>query len=402
MGPSCHIGGQSGVINMTRHTRAAQMPVFSRAKAHAVVDVQNMQCAQSTTLKVPSDERIVVAFWLAGNVDVVKALLNAGAVRDLDRATMHGTPLVCAAEHGHRDAAWALICAGAKLNVADSRGWTPLTHTAYKGDAELASALLLNGADSQITADGNCAPLEKALTLDRVDVVRVLLKSRAVRLRGTMVPTKGLFVAALYGSSKSLRELILAGAEVNASTPSFYRYTETPISFAAQFGHAHVIHILAAAGADVHHADGDGNTPLLKAADYPSVECVRVLLHWGAKEDHKNKKGADAAHFVKSQGNPDADREKVSAVLAMLARAPADRAWRRRGWLTMLYARRREQHMEYADDHGDTRPHPWSKIVKIGTSDQHDIHACLKRFHSTVVRLTDFEPSVFRAVVSFL
>lgn len=137
----------------------------------------------------------------AGNVNVVNALLMAGADGDLNKVTKAGTPLVCAASGGHQDAALALIWAGADVNMVNSMGSTALMHAAHNGDAEMVNALLLNGADTQIRNEVHMTPFVTAFYLDYVDVVSVFLTSRAFRSSSSLDLTVKLFSAASNGSA---------------------------------------------------------------------------------------------------------------------------------------------------------------------------------------------------------
>lgn len=334
----------------------------------------------------------------------MKALLRAGGAHDLNKATKAGTPLVCAAKHGHHDAALALVWAGADLNLADSRGWTPLMHTAYRGDAALADMLLLNGADSQIQDDRKCKPLVRALYWEHVDVIRVFLKSRSIRKKSVMDLTRALFTAASNGSTKSLRELIAAGANVTVYSRSHWHWGETPIHSAAQKGHAGAIHMLAAAGANVDRADGDDTTPLHNAAARHSVQCVKALLHWGADESLVNSDGQTPADCALDVHEEDEvfDGDALVAILHMLSRAPADRAWRRRGWIMMLCVRHRRHMRALAEQHAQLQQPCKRKNIAHELSNERNVHLVLKPFHGTVTKLIQLEVGVFRAIVSFL
>lgn len=217
--------------------------------------------------------------------------------------------------------------------------------------------------------------------------------------------TELLFKAATIGSTGTLEDLIAAGANVNASTPSVHTPYETPLSCAAAYGHAHAIHILAAAGADVNHVGSDGHTSLHRALARDWVECVKALLQWGADESLVDRDGRTAAEYA-ALGSPCCvrvfDRAGCNQILDVLARAPAGRAWRRRGWLTMIYARCRRRITESAADCKELRPHCRRKTTACGLSSQHKAHASLKRFRLTVMRMMELEEGVFRTVASFL
>lgn len=102
--------------------------------------------------------------------------------------------------------------------------------------------------------------------------------------------------------------------------------------------------------------DGNGSTPLRTACINLRLEAVRDLLDIGADEKlvgDLSSENADA--FVKKtdDGNSTAGAsniatggaraESIARVVAMLAAAPADRAWGRRGWLAVLRSRHTAQ-----------------------------------------------------------
>jgi len=100
-------------------------------------------------------------------------------------------------------------------------------------------------------------------------------------------------------------------------------------------------------GASVNAQDGRGRTPLfcacyLKCEGLEAV--VDVLLKWGADETIADKNGRTPAStldmIMLSDGRGcEASQDEIDRVRLLLQRAPADRAWRRRGWVAMLRAR---------------------------------------------------------------
>ncbi|CAM9897989.1 unnamed protein product, partial [Pylaiella littoralis] len=98
-------------------------------------------------------------------------------------------------------------------------------------------------------------------------------------------------------------------------------------------------------GADVNAANKLRNTPLHEASASSSVAGVEILLRWGADEKKTNENGETAADCVGGwEQYDDADEHEGSNIQRksddqrirdMLTRAPADRSWRRRGWLVL-------------------------------------------------------------------
>jgi ankyrin repeat protein len=74
------------------------------------------------------DQRLCEAVW-AGDLDLVKELVSAGANVDCYDEAMGDTPLHLAAEQGFTDIARVLLEAGADIEKTPRSGyWTPLVH----------------------------------------------------------------------------------------------------------------------------------------------------------------------------------------------------------------------------------------------------------------------------------
>lgn len=97
------------------------------------------------------------------------------------------------------------------------------------------------------------------------------------------------------------------------------------------------------AGADIEARTFPGETALHKACKALRASAVQVLLRWGANEAAVDAGGhtpaAMASLLLKSQC-PGVFHDMLGDILDMLVNAPADRTWRRRGWLLLLRARR--------------------------------------------------------------
>ena len=83
---------------------------------------------------------------------MVAFLIGKGANLDTT-AYGGGTPLMSAAERGHRDVLQKLLEARAKTDMEDSSGRTALSYAAEKGHAEVVKALLAAKADIQEELD---------------------------------------------------------------------------------------------------------------------------------------------------------------------------------------------------------------------------------------------------------
>ena len=80
-----------------------------------------------------------------GHLDILKALIAAGADKDKDE-DYGETPLTRAAMHGHVECAKALLAVKTDVNKVDNDGWTPLICASFIGHVEIVKLLLAAGA----------------------------------------------------------------------------------------------------------------------------------------------------------------------------------------------------------------------------------------------------------------
>ena len=99
-------------------------------------------------------------------------------------------------------------------------------------------------------------------------------------------------------------------------------------------------------GADINARDDEDQTALFDVASLTggqgAAEMVDLLLRSGADETITGKEGQTPADVVgqwfKECADEDPLVEEIERVRRLLANAPADRAWRRRGYLVMCRA----------------------------------------------------------------
>lgn len=129
------------------------------------------------------------------------------------------------------------------------------------------------------------SPIADAASRGDRDAVKALLKNAADVNAAQGDGMTALHWAAMNGDAELAQMLIVAGANVKATT-RLGAYT--PLYLASQHGHASLIQALIKAGGDVKTGTTNGTTPLMAAAASGDVDAVRVLIENGADVNAKD------------------------------------------------------------------------------------------------------------------
>jgi len=313
---------------------------------------------------------LMFAAWY-GHTEVVRILLNAGAEPDAssdrkgpptqyvlkegewplaDESTVGMTALHFAAGRGHAEIVSLLGRGGASLNLVpekDSIAYSPLELAVLSKSPSTVKALLAAGANPNVEI-----PLYLAVRLQQPELVRLLLAGGAVPDGAKKDTPPPLVLAASENSLGLVRQLLAAGADVNAANPAD---GGTAWHYAHIYGHKAVAKVLLAAGASTewpekgakllyiasklgridivkellaHGADVNAKlpeteeTPLMVAALKGQVEVAKLLLSVGANPRAESADGHTALHAAAHQGHS----EIVKMLLAAGADVNADNA----------------------------------------------------------------------------
>jgi ankyrin repeat protein len=204
----------------------------------------------------------------------------------------YGNALTAAAFDGTVEIIKLLLDAGADINSAD--GWA-LQTAADQGHVDVVNLLLERGANvNTTTANPNmpkCTALQAAVESGRGDIVDILLEHGADPNLGGGEFSHPIIAAASKGEEAIFKKLLEAKADV---TVIGGEYNSTPLTYTAIYLPRDPIRLLLDAGADINHADNEGDTALILTAWSGDHESVQFLLDRGADVLVRNKAGLNA------------------------------------------------------------------------------------------------------------
>lgn len=248
----------------------------------------------------------------------MSALLAKGA--DKDALDEDGdTPLIKAAADGNLAAVNCLLAAGADVNVRDKKnGWTALELAAEKGRQEIIDAILQHGVDVRAASEElGCSALHIAAVNDEAGAIDSLIEAGADADVNNSVGCTPLQSATILSNHQAMRALLQRGADANVY--DIHGNTLLHLACIEHFTGLDVaVDLLLRSGVDETSLNHDGRTPL------------GVLEYFMGRENF---------HPWGAPGGGTCSPEVTERARLLLSRAPADRTWRRRGWLVMLCSR---------------------------------------------------------------
>ena len=224
--------------------------------------------------------RTGLMYAVEGNqLESVKLLLQAGADPNAsDRLDKPGrTPLIYAAIEGHVEIVQALLNAGAIATTKDRKGNTAL-HVAY-GNLAIVEMLLAAGADPYEPGEDDDSPIESASLMEHGEIVqRMLTIEPSDPEQAADAKLQALDWAVSHGDLASIKKLIEPGVNISIQSKS----GSTPLTSAVIHGSFELVKYLVEAGADLTVTDEDGQNGLSLAIERGYLEIARWLLGVGA------------------------------------------------------------------------------------------------------------------------
>jgi uncharacterized protein len=211
-----------------------------------------------------------------GHVEMVDLLVARGAPVDA-RNLAGATALYFAAEGGHLPAVQRLVERGADVNLTGRSGISPVAAAAYAGSDPIVEILLAHGADERAADETGKPPIVYAAARARLDIVKRLL-ARNIDINARYPHDLTLLMWA-SGPDEKVSEadaikvatyLLDAGAQIDDRDAR----GRTALMIAAEGGHAELVALLLARGADPAIKDRAGK----RAADLTSLSSLRERL----------------------------------------------------------------------------------------------------------------------------
>lgn len=149
-----------------------------------------------------------------------------------------------------------------------------------------------------------------------------------------------LYYAAKANKIDTIRDLVALGANIDTKRSG----GNTNLHCTATRGANGPTEALLMTGANLEMRNNEGATPLHRACSSSQSSTVQLLLRWGADEGATTYDNLTAYELVGSSVeeellSPEEVLSKVqldAVIRSMLVNAPADRVWRRRGWLVLM------------------------------------------------------------------
>jgi ankyrin repeat protein len=237
-----------------------------------------------------------------GQVEVMWVLIGAGARTELE--DMEGdTPLHCAVKSGSVPAVQVLLDKKVNINAIDTKKErTPLLEAAILGYPEIVNLLLKVGANAGISDKDGSHFLHFAVKSSSMETLNLALDSShdiLVKDESDRIP---LHVAAETGFTDGVERLLKVGhasAQIKATTAK----ERTHLHLTAKYGHLETAEALLKVGVDIEAIDEKHLTALHLATRREHLELAKLLVGKGADANKLDKDGRTPLFIAFEKGN---------------------------------------------------------------------------------------------------
>ncbi len=200
---------------------------------------------------------------------------------DVNEKTDDGiTALMRAARKGNIDIVRALLDQGAIIDLKDRDGWTALMYAIKGRNTEIVELLIKNGADVDTRDHILMTALMRAAYGGHEEIVELLLSYEVDVNAKDKNDDTALMLAAQGDHIGIIKILYAHSADVNAKAEDGM----TALMFAAEKGHMDTVQILLNKGADVNMETKDGETAIAKADKRAHTRIIKILKEHSVKK----------------------------------------------------------------------------------------------------------------------
>lgn len=362
-------GGALPDINVVSAADGRSALYLATASGHETAAMRLVVAGANVHFRDPVDGCDVLYKAVEGGLSQLTDLVLVAGASTQTRGKGGSSPLHIAAGAGSVSITEALLIRGADKDARDDVRDTPLIKAAREGHEGVVNRLLTAGADVGIDGEGGYQAAARAIERGHVGVLKVLIR-HGMEANGAVVnlgvpailTLPALYMAAWRNQAAAIDVLVEAGADVELD----WNHT-SPLLYCTRRCSVRAMRALLDHGAAPNRApmkpSGIECCPLHMVCHRQLngvAEAVDLLLRAGADEVLSgeiismltfNRRRMTPAQILdeprRPQLNDNVDEacspEEKEWARVLLARAPNDRAWRRRGWLAMLRSRRAEE-----------------------------------------------------------
>ncbi|XP_067669744.1 putative ankyrin repeat protein RF_0381 [Haliotis asinina] len=241
-------------------------------------DVVELLVKEDANVTLVDDHKNTVLHYACrgGDIETVEFVISLNAVGINSKGYKTGTPLMVAAQHGHRKVVELLLRNGGNASYVDFVGDNLLIWACEGGDVETVKLVLsLNIVDVNSHGWRSRTPVIEAAQHGHRDVVELLVKKGADVTQVDDIGENTLHWACVGGDLETVK-LLLSLNIVDINSHGWR--SRTPVMVAAQYGPSQVVEFLLIKGADVSLVDGVKDNILHYACRGGDIETVKLVL----------------------------------------------------------------------------------------------------------------------------
>ena len=216
-----------------------------------------------------------------------------------------------AVTQNHPAAGNCLVEQDAKVDQADSVGWTLLIKAVFFDEGDRVKSLIDQGANVNKADSEGVSPLMLAAKFGRFNLVKYLVDHGADVYKADNKGRTPLMSAVESGDIDVVKCLVDHGADVNKADNK----GRTPLMSAVDSAELDVVKYLVDHGTDVNKADNKGRTLLMLTAESGGIDVVKYLVDHGADINKADNKGRTALVYAETW-----DYEEIMDFLDTIAR----------------------------------------------------------------------------------